>query len=127
MSESIVCFESEIRLVISNLVRNAVDAMSKSGGRMVVRTREATQWRSGAKGVVITVADTGTGMSPETLAKIYKAFYTTKGIAGTGLGLWVSSEIVDRHHGKLLVRSRMTPEASGTVFELFLPYQTMVY
>jgi len=126
MSESIVCFESEIRLVISNLVRNAVDAMSKSGGRMVVRTREATQWRSGAKGVVITVADTGTGMSPETRAKIYKAFYTTKGIAGTGLGLWVSSEIVDRHHGQLLVRSRITPGSSGSVFELFLPYQTMV-
>ena len=42
MSESIVCFESEIQLVISNLVRNALDAMSKSGGRMVLRTREAT-------------------------------------------------------------------------------------
>ena len=126
MSESIVCFESEIQQVISNLVRNAIDAMSKSGGRLVVRTREATHWRSGAKGVVITLADTGTGMSPDTRAKIYKAFYTTKGIAGTGLGLWISSEIVDRHHGKLLVRSRMAPASSGTVFELFLPYQTMV-
>lgn len=126
MSESIVCFESEIRQVISNLVRNAMDAMSKNGGRMVVRTREATQWRSGAKGVVITVADTGTGMSPETRSKMYKAFYTTKGISGTGLGLWISSEIVDRHHGQLLVRSRITPGSSGTVFELFLPYQTMV-
>jgi two-component system, sporulation sensor kinase C len=126
MSESIVCFESEIRQVISNLVRNAMDAMSKSGGRLIIRTREATHWRAGKKGVVITVADTGTGMSPETRAKIYKAFYTTKGIAGTGLGLWVSSEIVDRHHGRLLVRSRMTPGSSGTVFELFLPYQTIV-
>lgn len=126
MSESIVCLESEIRQVISNLVRNAMDAMSTSGGRLVVRTREATQWRSGAKGVVITVADTGTGMSPETRAKMYKPFYTTKGIVGTGLGLWVSSEIVDRHHGKLLVRSRMTPGSSGTAFEMFLPYQTMV-
>ncbi len=126
MSESIVCFESEIQQVISNLVRNAMDAMLKSGGRLVVRTREATHWRSGAKGVVITVADTGTGMSQETRAKIYKAFYTTKGSAGTGLGLWISSEIVDRHHGQLLVRSRMTPGSSGTVFELFLPYQTMV-
>jgi two-component system, sporulation sensor kinase C len=124
MSESIVCFESEIRQVISNLVRNAIDAMSK-GGRLIIRTREATRWRAGVKGVVITVADTGTGMSPETRAKIYKAFYTTKGIAGTGLGLWVSSEIVDRHHGSLAVRSRMTPGSSGTVFELFLPYQTM--
>jgi two-component system sporulation sensor kinase C len=126
MAQSIVCLESEIRQVISNLVRNAMDAMSENGGRLLVRTREATQWRSGAKGVVITVADTGTGMSPETVAKIFKAFYSTKGVAGTGLGLWVSSEIVNRHHGQLLVRSRRTPQPSGTAFELFLPYQTMV-
>jgi PAS domain S-box-containing protein len=126
MSDSIVCFESEIRQVISNLVRNAIDAMSGSGGRLLVRTREATQWRSGAKGVVITVADTGTGMSQETTTKIFRAFYSTKGVAGTGLGLWVSSEIVNRHHGQLLVRSRMAPGSSGTAFGLFLPYQTMV-
>ena len=126
MSESIVCLESEIRQVISNLVRNAIDAMSKNGGRLLVRTREATQWRSGAKGVGITVADTGTGMNPKTTTQIFKAFYSTKGIAGTGLGLWVSSEIVGRHHGQLLVRSRMSPGSSGTVFQLFLPYQTMV-
>lgn len=126
MSKSIVCLESEIRQVISNLVRNSLDAMSASGGRLLVRTREATQWRSGAKGVVLTVADTEIGMSPETIDRMYKAFYSTKGISGTGLGLWVSSEIVLRHHGQLLVRSRVTPGASGTVFELFLPYQTMV-
>ena len=126
MSESIVCLESEIRQVISNLVRNAIDAMSKSGGRLLIRTREATQWRSGAKGVAITVADTGIGMTPETTAKMFKAFYSTKGVAGTGLGLWVSSEIVKRHHGHLLARSRMTSGSSGTAFKLFLPYQTMV-
>lgn len=126
MSESIVCMESEIRQVISNLIRNAMDAIPPSGGRLFVRTREATDWRSGSKGVVITIADTGTGMSPEITKKIYKAFYSTKGIAGTGLGLWVSSEIVTRHHGHLRVRSRTTPGCSGTTFGLFLPYQTMV-
>jgi two-component system sporulation sensor kinase C len=126
MSESIVCLESEIRQLISNLVRNALDAMSGTGGSLHVRTREATEWRSGSKVVVITVADTGIGMAPSARTKIYKAFYSTKGIAGTGLGLWVSSEIVARHHGRLLVRSRMAPGISGTVFELFLPYQTMV-
>jgi signal transduction histidine kinase len=126
MSESIVCLESEIRQVITNLVRNAMDAMSASGGTLLVRTREATRWRSGAKGIVITIADTGSGMSEQTTAKIFKAFYSTKGVAGTGLGLWVSKEIVDRHHGHLLVRSRTKPAPSGTVFELFLPYQTMV-
>ena len=126
MCESIVCLESEIRQVISNLIRNAIDATSATGGKLLVRTREATEWRSTAKGVVITVADTGTGMSPATKAKIYKAFYSTKGTAGTGLGLWVSSEIINRHHGRLLVRSRIRQGASGTVFALFLPYQAMV-
>ena len=125
MSESIVCLESEIRQVISNLVRNAMDAMPR-GGRLLVRTREATHWRSGAKGVVITIGDTGTGMNSEARGKIFKAFYSTKGIAGTGLGLWVSSEIVKRHYGHLRMRSRTTAVSSGTVFALFLPYQTMV-
>ena len=122
MTESIVCLESEIRQVLSNLVRNAVDAMGH-GGRLLVRSREATEWRSGLQGVLLTFADTGTGISPETLSKLYKAFFTTKGIGGTGLGLWVSAEIIERHHGRLLVRSRDTPGASWTVFELFLPYQ----
>jgi signal transduction histidine kinase len=100
--------------------------MAGTGGSLLIRTREATEWRSGAKGVVITVADTGIGMAPGITTKIFKAFYSTKGIAGTGLGLWLSSEIVARHHGRLLVRSRMTRGSSGTVFELFLPYQAMV-
>lgn len=126
MCESVVCLESEIRQVLSNLIRNASDAMTKSGGLLFIRTRDATDWRVGTKGVVITVADTGIGMSLETLGKIYQAFYSTKGIAGTGLGLWVSKEIVERHHGRLSVRSRMSPGGSGTVFSLFLPYQSMV-
>lgn len=124
--ESIACFESEIRQVITNLVRNAIDAMAGIGGRLLVRTREATEWRSGVRGVVITVADTGVGMAPETLSKMYKAFFSTKGAAGTGLGLWVSCEIVRRHHGRLMARSRVRSGGrGGTVIELFLPYQAM--
>jgi PAS domain S-box-containing protein len=124
----VVCLESEIRQVLNNLVRNAIDAMGGEqgehrGGRLLIRTREATNWRTGVAGVVITVADTGSGISPATMRSIYKAFFTTKGIAGTGLGLWISSEIVARHHGSLKVRSReRTAETvGGTVFELFLP------
>ncbi|SNS24806.1 PAS domain S-box-containing protein [Granulicella rosea] len=122
-AQSIVCMESEIRQVLNNLVGNAVDAMHGQGGKLLVRTREATEWRSGERGVAITVADTGSGMAPETLRSMYKAFYTTKGIGGTGLGLWISSEIVARHRGRLIVRSSQRPGASGTVFQLFLPFQ----
>jgi signal transduction histidine kinase len=121
--ESVVCLESEIRQVLNNLVRNAIDAMGAAGGRLLIRTRDTTDWRSGHRGVAITIADTGGGISRETMQKLYKPFFTTKGASGTGLGLWISSEIVARHHGRLQVRSRQKQGASGTVFTLFLPLQ----
>ena len=122
-TQHIVCLASEIRQVLSNLATNAVDAMGHTGGTLFVRTREATAWDSEKKGVVLTVADTGKGMSKATQASLYKAFYTTKGDQGTGLGLWISSEIVQRHHGTLHVRSCESKPHRGTVFRLFLPFQ----
>ena len=121
-SEPIVCMDSEIRQVLTNLVSNAIYAMQERGGRLIVRSREATQWRTGATGILFTVADTGIGMSSETLKHIYKAFFSTKSIRGTGLGLWISQEIVERHHGQLRVRSSQRMGGAGTVFQLFLPY-----
>jgi signal transduction histidine kinase len=61
-------------------------------------------------------------MPPETLARIFEPFYTTKGVAGTGLGLWISQEILERHHGYLRVRSSQRPGHTGTVVTLFLPF-----
>lgn len=118
------CFEGEIRQVMNNLVGNAVDAM-KQGGTLLVRSAESTDWRTGRKGLRLTVADTGTGMSQRVLGQIFQPFYTTKGISGTGLGLWVSQEIVQRHKGRLTVRTSDRPGASGTVFNLFLPYREL--
>lgn len=122
VARPVVCLESEIRQVLSNLVRNAMEAMPGYGGRIRVSSREGRDWKTGRRGVVIVVADNGSGMSEETRDKLYTAFYTTKGIGGTGLGLWVSSGIIQRHHGRLLVRSR-EGEQSGTVFSLFLPFE----
>ena len=116
------CFDGEIRQVLTNLIGNAIDVMHPQGGRLLIRSREGTNWRSGQKGFVLTVADTGTGMPQQVLRKIFEAFYTTKGIGGTGLGLWVSREIVDRHRGCLLVRTSQDETHSGTVFALFLPF-----
>lgn len=118
---SITCFEGDIRQVLNNLVANAIDAMP-SGGRLFLRSREATDWRTGRRGLVLTVADNGTGISPETQASVFKAFFTTKGINGTGLGLWIGSEIVARHDGRLHLRSSQHPTRHGTVFNLFLPF-----
>ncbi len=123
-TQSIVCMESEVRQVFSNLVSNAIDAMhGLDDSRLHIRTREATDWRNGRTGVCITVADNGAGMSAEIVKSIYTAFFTTKGDRGTGLGLWISSEIIVRHHGHLRVRSSSRLGRSGTIFALFLPYR----
>ena len=121
----VLCFEGEITQVLNNLIGNAVDAMHPGGGRLLIRSRNATDWQTGRPGLMLTVADTGHGMAPETLKKIFEPFFTTKGIGGTGLGLWVSHEIVDRHQGVLRVRSTERPGGSCTVFTLFLPFDAV--
>ena len=121
-SRAIECFDGEIRQVLSNLVGNAIDAMSPQGGRLLIRSHDATDWATGRTGLRMTVADTGSGMPAATQSKAFEAFYTTKGFGGTGLGLWVSKEIVDRHQGRLRFRSRQGDGGHGTVFSLFLPF-----
>ncbi len=120
--QPVVCFEGDVRQVLNNLVSNALDAMN-TGGRLILRSREATEWSTGRKGLVLTIADNGSGMSPEVASQIFEPFFTTKGIAGTGLGLWVSKEVVDRHNGTLRLRSSRKEGQSGTVFTLFLPFE----
>ena len=115
----ILCFENDIRQVLNNLIANAIDAM-RLGGRLLVRAHAAED-RSGRPGVRITVADTGHGMSAEVLRHVFEPFYTTKDLNGTGLGLWISAGIVERHQGRLTVRSSVHPDHHGTVFALFLP------
>ena len=124
-TKRIRCFEGEIRQVLANLINNALDAMP-SDGKLYLRSREATNWRTGEGGVSITVADNGSGMSQHTLTRLFKPFFTTKGLTGTGLGLWVSKGIIDRHCGTLNVRSSESPTHHGTVFTLFLPFNAVV-
>jgi len=123
-TQHITCFEGEMLQVLSNLIGNAIDAMSPKGGRLLIRTRNGCDWRTGRKGIVLTVADTGHGMSLYTLSRIFVPFFTTKENKGNGIGLWISRGIVDRHRGHLTVRSRQSADGSGTVFALFLPIDT---
>jgi signal transduction histidine kinase len=116
----ITCYEGDIRQVLNNLVGNAIDSM-RTGGRLVLRTRDCTFWRTGARGVRITVADTGRGMSAGVRERIFDAFFTTKGSNGTGLGLWISKGIIEKHLGNLEVKSSNRPPCTGSVFSLFLP------
>jgi PAS domain S-box-containing protein len=117
----ILCFENDIRQVLNNLIANAIDAMRNGGGRLVVRAHDTVQYSTGRHGVRLTVADTGHGMSPTVQKRLFEPFYTTKGLHGTGLGLWISESIVQRHKGRLSVRSTQHPVHHGTVFSLFLP------
>jgi PAS domain S-box-containing protein len=125
-TQPVLCFEGEIRQVLSNLVGNAIDAMHGRGGTLFIRGRKGTDWKTGKPGMVITIADTGIGMSAITQAKLFDAFFTTKGISGTGLGLWISKEIMDRHSGRIAFRSSEHRQFSGTVFTIFLPFDAVV-
>jgi PAS domain S-box-containing protein len=111
----------ELRQVLSNLLANSLDACVE-GNAICVRVRAARDSRDLAlRGVRIVVADSGCGIPPENLDRIFEPFFTTKKDTGTGLGLWVSRELIEKHGGGLNVRSRVTGHRSGTVFTLFLP------
>jgi signal transduction histidine kinase len=120
----ILAHNGEIRQVLANLIGNAIDALPL-GGRLILRTAPARDWIRGTQGVRLTVADDGTGMDEATREHIFDAFFSTKGITGTGLGLWISQEIVLKHGGHLRVRSRKTTtdKPGGTVCAIFLPLE----
>ncbi len=117
---AVFAHDGEIRQVLANLVGNAIDALP-NGGHIHLRTTPTTH--SGRPGVTVTIADTGTGMDAPTLKRIFEPFFSTKGITGTGLGLWISQEILGRHNGHMQVRSRLHNDGDpgGTVFRVFLP------
>ena len=111
----------ELRQVISNLLANSLDACT-AGNAICMRVRVARSPRDPAlDGVRIVVADTGCGINPENLDRVFEPFFTTKKDTGTGLGLWVSRELIEKHGGHLAVRSSASGRRTGTVFSLFLP------
>jgi PAS domain S-box-containing protein len=117
----IIGIQSELRQVFSNLIVNAMDALSVSGDKLVVSVRRGRRWDTGEQGIRVTVIDNGPGISPEHCAQIFQAFYTTKGEHGTGIGLWVSRTIVQKHGGTLRLHSSIRPGRNGTCFSVFLP------
>ncbi|HLH07443.1 MAG TPA: CHASE3 domain-containing protein [Terriglobales bacterium] len=118
-------FPGELRQVFSNLIGNALDAMGPTG-ILTIHVRPSCDWYNmGRRGVRVTIADTGAGISEADRQHISEAFYTTKGEKGTGLGLWVSAGIVQKYGGLLRFRSR-TGEHHGTVFQVFLPVGSAV-
>jgi signal transduction histidine kinase len=121
---TIKAYAGDLRQVFANLVVNALDA-SAHGCQIILAVRDAVDWSSGERGVRVTVADTGCGMSEETRLRIFDPFFTTKGNTGTGLGLWVSATILEAHQAKVRVRSSEHKERHGTVFSIFFPLQAV--
>jgi signal transduction histidine kinase len=110
----------ELRQVIANLVGNAIDAM-RTGGRLRVRISQFRGPQQNRKLVRLTIADTGVGIPSDVLPTIFEPFVTTKGETGTGLGLWVTTEIIKRNGWEIRVRSCSNPEHSGTTFSIVIP------
>jgi signal transduction histidine kinase len=117
------CFSGELRQLFANLIGNAIDAVGPDG-HIWLTVRRSRSWVDGSSGVRVFVADNGCGMTPETRQRIFEPFFTTKESTGTGLGLWVSSEILAKHNATVRVASRHADGSgrpSGTVFMLFFP------
>jgi len=111
----------ELRQILSNLLANSLDACA-SGAIIRIEATSAVDPRDLSRpGVRITVADTGLGIPAKHLDNIFEPFFTTKKDTGTGLGLWVSRELVQKHGGSLRVRSRTSHPLCGTMFSIFLP------
>lgn len=104
----------ELLQVLSNLIVNAIDALPE-GGTLHVRVRKLN-----AK-IRLTVADNGHGIPIENYEKIFEPFFTTKGGRGTGLGLFLSKRIIDRHRGSIRLRSSVVPGKQGTIFRISIP------
>lgn len=119
-SSQISGYAGEVRQLLANLLVNAVDAMD-DGGSLHVRVTAGRQWSDEQEGIRMTLADNGSGIPRESLRRIFDPFYTTKQDAGTGLGLWVSHGIIQKHGGSIRVRSRIEGQHRGTVFSVFLP------
>ena len=116
-------FPGELRQVFSNLVGNALDAMP-NGGKLILHVRESSLASDvERRGVRVTILDTGAGIPAGVRKNLFAPFFTTKGEKGTGLGLWVSRGLIEKHEGTIHLASRMRAGKSGTAFSVFLPFE----
>jgi PAS domain S-box-containing protein len=112
-------FPAELRQVFTNLLANAAEACSPGGNIRV--SASYTNTGSPAAGASIDIQDNGPGIPQEILSQLFQPFFTTKGENGTGLGLWVSKGIVNKHGGSINIVSSTDSATHGTAVTVFLP------
>jgi signal transduction histidine kinase len=118
-SSKVFGFAGELRQVFANLIDNALEA-----GSTIIRIRVSPshdQAREGRPGLRVVIADNGSGVPADSVTKIFQPFFTTKEEKGTGLGLWVSKGIVQKHEGWIRMHTSTQPGRRGTTFCMFLP------
>jgi C4-dicarboxylate-specific signal transduction histidine kinase len=114
----------ELRQVFANLLVNSMEA-GVDGGGIVLRIAQSTCLTNHQPRIKITVADRGQGIESNNMPRIFEPLFTTKVSTGTGLGLWVARQIVEKHGGIIRVRSRSKGDNRGTVFQVYLPAVTV--
>lgn len=115
----IIAMGGELRQVFSNLLVNSVDAVGEDG---TIKMRVSHGFnRAGRRLIRVTVADNGGGIPPVSRQHIFEPLFTTKGAVGTGLGLWVARQIVEKHGGKIQMRSAVGGPHHGSTFSVLLP------
>ncbi|MFZ0662866.1 MAG: ATP-binding protein [Acidobacteriaceae bacterium] len=118
---SVFAVQGELKQILSNIVTNAIDA-SHPGGRIAIRARSCRDPRSNQRGIRITIGDSGAGIPRQNREKVFTPFFTTKKEVGTGLGLWIIKDLLEKRGGQVRLRSRDS-QPSGTVMHIYLPQE----
>jgi signal transduction histidine kinase len=105
----------ELRQIVINLISNAVDALSRPDARICVSIQQVNGIAT------LTISDNGSGIAEPNLGRVFDAFFTTKAEVGTGIGLWVSRELVEKNGGTISVQSGKLPGGFSTSFRLEFP------
>lgn len=113
-------FPAELKQVFMNLISNAIQALA-AGGRVRISVSDVFEENAKICGVRVCITDNGAGIASEASEHIFEPFFSTKGTKGTGLGLWISRGIVQKHDGKLRFRSLIRASGTATCFEILLP------
>ena len=122
--QKITVRKGEMLQVFSNIVANAIDAMRESGGTLTITTRNLVT--TTGDGVQVVIRDSGIGIKSHDLPRVFEPFFTTKGNLGTGIGLWVARQLVERRGGQITLASSADKGYSGTTITIFIPFKSPV-
>ncbi len=117
--QKIYLSREETLQVLSNVISNAIEAM-RLGGSLKVSTRKLST--ANGDGIQAVIRDNGIGIAQQDLERVFDPFFTTKGEVGTGIGLWVAKQLVEKRGGQISIASSTEPGNSGTSVTIFFPF-----